>query len=754
MKSTKPGGDLQASLGTAYRLEREIGRGSMARVFLAHDAKHDRLVALKLLNAELTASLGAERFRRETALVARLQHPHVLTVLDSGETRAGQLWFTMPYVEGESLRDRLIREPQLPVSEALRITREVADALEYAHAHGVVHRDVKPANILVSGEHALLMDFGIARPMQRSAGPPETTDSLTATGLVVGTPAYLSPEQANADPSLDGRTDIYSLATVLYEMLAGELPFMGRTAQALIAKRLSTLPPSVRVVRPSVPGSIDLALRKALAPAPADRYRSAAAFAHALALDERGRATPVGVGPDLSIAVLPFVDLSAGPDNEYFSDGVSEEILNALARLPGLRVAARTSSFAFKGKSVDLNEVGAKLRVALVLEGSVRRSGSRLRISAQLITVEDGFHLWSDRYDREDTDVFAVQDEIAGAIARVLKVKLFGDSLPSLVAVTRDLQAYELYLKGRYLWNQRGIGLAKSVPFFQRALERDPAFALAHAGLADACNLIAFYGLAPPRAISERARAAANRALALDDTLAEAHCAVGCNALFLDWNWDVADRAFDRAIALNPSYAPAYYYRPTVAGCRQQWDEAVDRARLAVERDPLGLQALAVLGWQLMGRHQLDAAAAALEQALELNADFLLANGLLGRVETARGNSKRALEVLEHAVTISNRNPAAVGSLAEALIDAGRERESRALLGELEQRSTTEYVASIYLSTIYAALGEDRTALSHFARAVDGREPYAVIAQHDPRWNRFQNTGQFTEIIQRIGPAR
>ena len=508
MKPTTPGDDLQEALGPAYRLEREIGRGGMARVFLAHDTKHDRLVALKLLNAELTASLGAERFRRETALAARLQHPHVVAVLDSGETRAGQLWFTMPYIEGESLRERLVREPQLAVQDALRITREVADALEYAHTHGIVHRDVKPANILLSGEHALLMDFGIARPMRVETGPQNTTDSLTATGLVVGTPAYVSPEQASADPSLDGRTDIYSLATVLYEMLAGELPFTGRTAQALIAKRLSTLPPSVRVVRPSVPDAIDLALRKALAPAPADRYRTAAAFAHALTLGGRGAPAPAGIGPDLSIAVLPFVDLSGGSDNEYFSDGVSEEILNALAKLPRLRVAARTSSFAFKGKSVDLNEVGAKLRVALVLEGSVRRSGSRLRVSAQLITVDDGFHLWSGRYDRDDTDIFAVQDDIAGAIARVLEVKLFGDEVPPSAAVTHDLHAYELYLKGRYLWNQRGIGLVKSVPFFQRALERDPAFALAHAGLADACNLIAFYGLAPPREISDRARVA------------------------------------------------------------------------------------------------------------------------------------------------------------------------------------------------------------------------------------------------------
>ena len=385
-------------------------------------------------------------------------------------------------------------------------------------------------------------------------------------------------------------------------MLAGELPFTGRTAQALIAKRLSTLPPSVRVVRPSVP--------RCNRPGAAQGARPGAGrpIPHGGGLRSRThpwrtrRAGPAGIGPDLSIAVLPFVDLSGGSDNEYFSDGVSEEILNALAKLPRLRVAARTSSFAFKGKSVDLNEVGAKLRVALVLEGSVRRSGSRLRVSAQLITVDDGFHLlvwpirprrhrhirspgrhcWRDRARVGGEAVWRRGAAIGRGHTRPPRVRAVSQGTVSLEPARR-------------------IGLVKSVPFFQRALERDPAFALAHAGLADACNLIAFYGLAPPREISDRARVAANRALALDDRLAEAHGAVGCNTLFLDWDWEAADRAFDRAIALNPSYAPAYYYRPTVAGCRQQWDDAVARAREAVEHDPLGLQALSVLGWQFDG---------------------------------------------------------------------------------------------------------------------------------------------------------
>lgn len=753
MISAEPGGEFQAALGHAYRLERELGRGGMARVFLARDAKHDRFVALKVLHADLAASLGSERFRREITLAARLQHPHILTVLDSGETMSGQLWFTMPYVEGESLRERLRREPQLPIDVAVSITREVADALAYAHAHGIIHRDVKPENIMLSGGHALLTDFGVARPMDLAPRGGAEAQTLTETGLVVGTPAYVSPEQASAERSLDARTDIYSLALVLYEMLAGELPFTGATPRALIAKRLSTAAPSVRVLRSEVPGAIDLALRKALALSPGDRFASAGAFANALVLDSGGRPPTGSTHPDLSIAVLPFANLSPDPENEYFSDGVSEEILNALARLPRLRVAARTSSFGFKEKHVDLDEVGAKLRVGMVLEGSVRRAGSRLRVTAQLINVADGFHLWADRYDGDAVDIFAVQDEIAGAIADVLKVRLLDESPPSSGVLTRDLQAYELYLKGRYLWNQRGFGLLKSVALFERALARDPDFALAHAGLADAYNLIALYGLAPPREISERARAAAERALALDDTLAETHGALGCHSLFLDWDWDAADRSFDRAIALNPSYAPAYYYRATVAACRHEWEEAVQRARLAVERDPLGLQALLVLGWQHMSRRELGDAAAVLEQALELNSDFVFVNILLGRVETTRGNFERALQVLEHAVAITHRMPAAVGSLGEALSDAGRETEARGLLAELEQRAKSEYVPWFSLSTLHAALHDDTTALALFSRSVDEREPYAIIAQHDPRWDRLRDTAAFTEIVRRIGPG-
>jgi len=439
---------FRASLADRYRIERELGRGGMATVFLAHDLKHDRPVALKVMRPELAQALGPERFLREIRLCARLQHPHIVVVYDSGETD-GQLWFTMPYIDGETLHERLLREKQLPVDDALRITGEVADALHYAHQQGVIHRDVKPENILLSGTHALVADFGIAR-----AFSPGADERLTATGITVGTPQYMSPEQALAERDLDARTDVYSLGCVLYEMLTGEPPYTGPTAQAILAKRLSEPIPHLYTTR-DVPPALEHAVMKALARSPADRFRTAAELAAALHADRpspprsrRRFVRPVAVSvtllvlgfgyaafrfarsaggaasPPASAAVIPFVDLSPKKDQEYFSDGLTEELITTLSQVPGLRVAARTSSFQFKGQNPDLHDVGRKLDVAAVLEGSVRRSGNRLRVSAQLISVKDGYQLWSESYDRDLADVFAVQEDVARSIVAALRVRL------------------------------------------------------------------------------------------------------------------------------------------------------------------------------------------------------------------------------------------------------------------------------------------------------------------------------------------
>jgi len=412
-------GRLAASLEGRYRVESPIGAGGMSTVWLAEDLKHKRQVAIKVLTPEIANSIGTERFTKEIEIAAGLRHPRILPLYDSGEAK-GLLYYVMPRVEGESLRERLDRRPALSVDESARLVTEVAEALAYAHSRDVIHRDVKPENIMLEEGHALVTDFGIARAVM-SAGDAR----LTSTGMRVGTPLYMSPEQAASDSNVDARADLYSLACVLFEMIAGRAPFTGASADAVLIQRFTQPPPRLATLRGDVPTAVDNAVYRAMARDPAERFESVTQFAAALK-PAGGAADAAGAS---SIAVLPFTNMSGNPAEDYFADGISEEIINALARIEGLRVAARTSTFAFKGRQEDLRQVGEKLNVATVLEGSVRKAGNRLRITAQLIKVADGYHLWSERYDRELTDIFEIQDEIAGAIT----AKLSGALRPKLL---------------------------------------------------------------------------------------------------------------------------------------------------------------------------------------------------------------------------------------------------------------------------------------------------------------------------------
>jgi serine/threonine-protein kinase len=413
---------LQSALDGRYRILRELGAGGMATVYLAHDLRHERDVAIKVLRADVADRVGRERFLREIRVAAGLSHPHILPLLDSGEA-AAQLFYVMPVVGGESLRVRLEAGP-LPVADAVRIVSEAARALEHAHKAGVIHRDIKPENILLQDGQALVADFGIARAMDSAQG-----DTLTQAGMSVGTPAYMSPEQAVGD-IVDGRSDQYALACVLYECLVGEPPFTGPTAQAVIAKRFVQTPADVQALREGVPRQVALALQRALQRTPIDRFESLAAFATAL---QEAAATPnptriAASAPEQSVAVLAFDSPSGDPDDEFFADGITEEILTALAQHPELKVAGRASSFSFKGKSIDTRQIAEQLGVRTVLEGSVRRSRDRVRITARLVDAADGYQLWSERYDRQIEDVFAVQDEISSTIAQRLRATLAVDA--------------------------------------------------------------------------------------------------------------------------------------------------------------------------------------------------------------------------------------------------------------------------------------------------------------------------------------
>src|SRR5512140_1714006 len=551
---------LRDALSNVYTIDRELGRGGMATVYLAQDTRHERLVALKVLHPDLAATLGPDRFLRKIKLAARLNHPHILPLHDSGEA-AGFLLYVMPYDYGEALRERLDRDRQLPIDEAVHHGRAIASALDYANRQNIVHRDIKPENVMLYEGEAMVMDFGIAKAVS-AAG----SETLTQTGMMVGTPASVSPEQAAGETNLDGRSDQFSLGSVISEMLTGERAFSGPTAQAVMARRFTETAKPIRSFRSSVPESVEKAIARAMSTNVDDRYKTAAQFAQALASGSLSTPSDTATLPHQavasakSVAVLPFSNMSNDAENEYFADGMAEEIINALSKIQSLRVASRTVSFALKGKNEDLAEVGRKLKVSTVLDGSVRRMGNRLRITAQLVNVADGYQLWSERYDREMEDVFAIQDDISQAIVKALRVILTeGEKKQIEKARAVNVQAYDYYLRGRQYFHQlRRKSLEYAKQMFNKAIEIDPEYARAYAGVADCYSLLYTYFDAREFNLRQ-ADIAANKALELEPELAEAHVAKGL-AISLSKRFDEAEKEFETAMKLDPKLFEAPYW--------------------------------------------------------------------------------------------------------------------------------------------------------------------------------------------------
>ena len=698
---------LTAALAGRYVIERELGSGGMATVYLAHDVKHHREVALKVLRPELAAALGPDRFLREVEIAARLNHPHILALYDSGETN-GFLFYVMPYVAGESLRHRLEREKQLPIEEALAITRHVAAALGHAHAQHVIHRDVKPENILLYEGEATVADFGIALAVSAAAG-----ERLTQTGLAVGTPAYMSPEQAVSERALDARSDVYSLGCVLYEMLAGEPPYTGATAQVLIAKRLVDPVPAVRRLRAAVPVGVEQALTKALAKVPADRWASALAFAEALA-------TPAGPRPP-SVAVLPFLNLSADPENEYFADGITEDVIAHLSKIRALKVISRTSVMAFKQREQSLREIGARLEVATLLEGSVRRAGDRVRIVAQLIDAESDRHLWAETYDRRLTDVFAIQTDVALQIAAALKAELSPDEKSRLhQEPTSDLQAYQLYLQGRHCYlRYTAEGSRRGIEYFEQAVAKDPNYALAYAALAMVYTELAETGSLRPGEAYARARDASAKALALDLGLGEAHCMLAYITAVCDFNWVSAEQEFKRALELTPNSADTYDLYGRMCLALERNDEALAMERRAQELDPLAHRADVARALLRAGRY--DEALQAATHAVELDPHYARAHATLGWAYLKKGIVKQGVAELEIAVSLSPGDTLWLAQLGQAYGMVGDVARARNVLHQLEELSGQRFVSPYHIAFVYTGLGEQDSAMDWLERAYEDR---------------------------------
>lgn len=812
-----PVADLFASLRAAligrYTIEHELGRGGTATVYFGRDLKHHRAVAIKVLRPELAAAIGPERFVREIEIAARLTHPHILPLHDSGDA-AGLLYYVMPYVEGESLRDRLNREKQLSIDDATQIAREVASALAYAHSHDVIHRDIKPENILLVSGQAVVSDFGIARGISAAGG-----EQLTATGVSVGTPIYMSPEQAAGRGQLDGRSDIYSLGCVLYEMLAGEPPFTGSTAESVLHQHLVAEPPRITAIRGAVPGPVEAVIRRALAKVPADRFATAAQVVEALAEPgvtvrqpvsepppavRRGRrAMAVGamVGAVVvagvvgatwlvrskgtavqSLAVLPLANLSMDSTQGYFADAMTDLMITHLARSPYLRVTSRTSTLRYRGAQKSIPEIGRELHVDLVVEGSVVREGQRVRITAQLIRAPTDEHVWANSFERDFSHVLALQQDVAQAITEQIGVKLA--PWHSAAAQAANPQAQEEYLRGIYYY---GMGdMMNSAQALEHAVMLDPDHALAYAALARTYYFIAFFGDLPPKEAFARMEDAATKAIDKDPTLASAHGSLALVKLHRDWDWTGAEQHFRRALKLNPSNADIHHDYAHLLLVMRRDRESVAETERAVALDPFNPMLNACLGWHRLFAGEYDQAIDAATRALQIQPANFWARMNLGwayeqkamytealtqfraaseqqpmsmgmssqMAETPMGkptSMQMSAEAARITATRADLVVLATASLGHALGVAGDRPGARAVLGRLLRQREHQYVSPYDLALVYAGLGDKDQALDWLQRAYQERSSLLVFALREPRLVSLRSEPRFAALMREFG---
>ncbi len=769
-------GKLQSTLGSAYTLDRELGGGGMSRVFTAIDTRLQRPVVVKVLSTELAAGVSVDRFEREIRIAASLQQANIVPLLSAGETD-GIPYYMMPFVEGESLRARLGTGAAVPIADCIGILRDVARALSYAHARGVVHRDIKPDNVLLSHGAAVVTDFGIAKALAASrtgTANDGSQSALTATGTSIGTPAYMAPEQIAGGADADHRADLYALGCVAYELLTGRPPFAEASAQKMLAAHLTQRPRPVRELRSDTPTALAAVVMQCLEKNAADRPATADDVLHSL----ESVVTPSGGHASMtirsvgrsrrgqiyaavallalallvvgvysvsrvrgstgaqSIAVMPLANLSGDASNDYFGEGLAEEITGALAKA-GLHVIGRGSARALTARGLDAREVAKQLAVSTVLQGNVQRAGDRVRISVSLISGSDGSVRWTQTYDRQFADVFAVQDEIARSVATQLRATLSGGASATFVRnETSDPQAHALYLQGLYLWNRRtGPAIRQAIGLFQQAVARDPRYGRAYAGIALATIVLPYYEDANTDSLAERGRAAAERALAIDSTLTEAWTAKGFANTY-QWNNADAERDFLHAIAVDSSFATTRFWYGLLLMHTGRFDEARRELDRAQQLEPTSLVIQNGSANLELNQRRPAEAESILRGTLVLDSTFSLSRYYLGVVLINSGRANAAIAVLEPQTHMAGVRPSLVeAELSYAYFCAGRPNDARRVIRELRRRGGGTLPPLAVLASTLMALGDRDTALAVLQTAVDQHDPWLVnigrTAQND-----------------------
>ena len=748
-----------------YTILELIAGGGLGVVYRALDTRLKRTVAVKVLRWDMIRDGGRQRFIREAEIASSLTHPNIVAIYDIGATD-GVDYIAMEYVAGRTLRE-LIREGALDLVASLKIALQMSDALVALHGAGIVHRDIKPTNVVVTTTGLVkVLDFGLAKkvidqPLDVWAVG-DGAGEISKPGMIIGTFAYMSPEQAEGKP-VDVRSDVFSFGAVLYEMVTGRAPFVGGSDVGVLSAVLHAEPPSVHDLVPNVAPEIGAVIARCLKKDPLDRWERVqdvkvaieqflAQGASARAADVTRRLTiDLRVRP--SIAVLPFANLSPDEDFDYFSDGLTEELINALSHLEGLRVVSRTSAFEFKGKALSIRTVGSQLGVSTILEGSVRRSGSRLRITAQLAKVSDGCQLWAGRFDRQMTDVFDIQDEIAQTIARTLEITLKErEGAPLVKRYTSDLEAYHLYLKGRFQWNKRSAeGFQKAREYYEAALGRDARYAPAYAGLADYHISVASWGLVPPEIAWPNAKAAASKALDIDDTLADAHVAMAAYRTYYEWNWAEGDREFKTARKLNPADTNLLTQYGIYLIQRSRFDEAAVEIQRAASIDPLSATVNTCVAGLAYYSRQYDRAIEVCRKALEIAPDDIELMGVLGMSYEARGSMTEAIDAYRTACALSHNHPMLLSLLAAACTRAGEAVEAGTLLGQLRATARDGYVPPIAWGWVHIAAGEAEAAFDWLEKASAAHDVMLAYVLVGPMYDSLRSYPRFPRLLEKIG---